>query len=91
MHVLHRDYGLRRCRYHGELGMGRWVGWGVVTRNLVRIAAVLAERQRAARAVSHQKQHCESFNIAARASCSDEGELGPYDRRQGWWRAGPSR
>ena len=39
IHVLRRDYGLGRCRYHGEAGMGRWVGWGVVAHNLVRIAA----------------------------------------------------
>src|SRR6185437_13933489 len=24
IHVLRRDYGLKRCRYHGERGMGRW-------------------------------------------------------------------
>ena len=28
IHALRRDYGLKRCRYHGERGMGRWVGWG---------------------------------------------------------------
>src|SRR6185437_14793288 len=28
IHALKRDYGLRRCRYHGERGFGRWVGWG---------------------------------------------------------------
>lgn len=37
IHVLKRDYGLKRCRYHGERGMGRWVGWGIVAQNLVRI------------------------------------------------------
>jgi IS5 family transposase len=26
--VLRRKYGLERCPYHGEDGMGRWVGWG---------------------------------------------------------------
>jgi IS5 family transposase len=45
IHVLRRDYGLRRCRYHGEQGMGRWAGWAVVTHNLARIAAVLAQRR----------------------------------------------
>ena len=38
IHVLRRDYGLKRCRYHGEAGMGRWVGWGIVTHNLAQIA-----------------------------------------------------
>ncbi|HMB06480.1 MAG TPA: ISNCY family transposase, partial [Isosphaeraceae bacterium] len=38
IHVLRRDYGLKRCRYHGERGMGRWVGWGIVAHNLARIA-----------------------------------------------------
>jgi len=31
---LRRDYGLARCAYHGEMGMERWVGWGVVTSDL---------------------------------------------------------
>jgi transposase, IS5 family len=44
IHVLRRDYGLARCRYRGEAGMGRWVGWGVVTHNLKRIAAAVAAR-----------------------------------------------
>ena len=26
--VLRRKYALERCPYHGEDGMGRWVGWG---------------------------------------------------------------
>ena len=38
IHMLRRDRGLKRCRYHGESGMGRWVGWGIVTHNLVEIA-----------------------------------------------------
>ena len=38
IHVLKRDYGLRRCRYHGERGFGRWVGWGVVAHNLAKVA-----------------------------------------------------
>jgi IS5 family transposase len=38
IHSLRRDFGLKRCRYHGESGMGRWVGWGIVTHNLVKIA-----------------------------------------------------
>src|SRR6478752_1956251 len=38
IHSLRRDFGLKRCRYHGASGMGRWVGWGIVTHNLVKIA-----------------------------------------------------
>jgi IS5 family transposase len=40
IHVLRRDYGLKRCRYHGARGMGRWVGWGIVVHNLSQIAEV---------------------------------------------------
>ena len=43
--VLQRAYGLDRCRDHGEAGMGRWVGWGILTANLERIARTLAARQ----------------------------------------------
>jgi IS5 family transposase len=42
--VLKRDYGLARCRDHGEAGMERWVGWGIVTANLAQIAQTQAER-----------------------------------------------
>ena len=38
IHALKRDYGLRRCRYHGEQGFGRWVGWGILTHNLAKVA-----------------------------------------------------
>ena len=38
IHALKRDYGLRRCRYRGEGGFGRWVGWGIVAHNLARVA-----------------------------------------------------
>jgi transposase, IS5 family len=48
--VLKRDFGLDRCRDHGEDGMGRWVGWGIVTANLAKIAETLATRQRKAAA-----------------------------------------
>jgi IS5 family transposase len=37
-----RRFGLDHCRDHGEEGFGRWVGWGVVTSNLVQIARVTA-------------------------------------------------
>lgn len=44
IHVLRRDYDLKRCRYHGECGMGRWVGWGILTHNLTKIAEAGAAR-----------------------------------------------
>jgi len=44
INVLRRDYGLDRCRDHGAVGMGRWVGWGIVTHNLVQIARMQARR-----------------------------------------------
>jgi transposase, IS5 family len=44
IHGLRRDRGLRRCRYHGEGGMGRWVGWGIVTHNLTKVAEAGAAR-----------------------------------------------
>ena len=40
IHALKRDFGLRRCRYRGERGFGRWVGWGVVAHNLAKVAGV---------------------------------------------------
>jgi IS5 family transposase len=45
--VLQRCYGLGRCRDHGEDGLGRWTGWGIVAGNLERIARTVAARQRA--------------------------------------------
>jgi transposase, IS5 family len=47
--VLKRDFGLDRCRDHGEEGMGRWVGWGIVTANLTQIAETQVARQAQAR------------------------------------------
>jgi IS5 family transposase len=38
IHALKRDYGLRRCRYRGERGFGRWVGWGILAYNLAKVA-----------------------------------------------------
>jgi transposase, IS5 family len=43
--VLRRRFGLGRCREHGEAGMGRWVGWGIVTANLTKIAQSQVARQ----------------------------------------------
>ena len=52
--VLRRSFELDRCREHGEVGLGRWVGWGILAHNLAKIAATVARRQpvRAARALS---------------------------------------
>ncbi len=46
--VLQRCHGLDRCRDHGEAGLGRWIGWGIVTANLQRIARTVATREQAA-------------------------------------------
>jgi IS5 family transposase len=35
---LKRRHGLDRCRYHGDAGMARWVGWGVIAHDLRMIA-----------------------------------------------------
>jgi IS5 family transposase len=43
--VLKRCQGLDVCLNHGEDGFGRWVGWGIVTANLVRIARTQVARQ----------------------------------------------
>jgi len=39
---LKRGHGLSRCRYHGEDGMERWVGWGVIAHDLRMIAQATA-------------------------------------------------
>ncbi len=36
--VLKRRHGLDRCRYHGDEGMHRWVGLGVIANNLMSTA-----------------------------------------------------
>jgi transposase, IS5 family len=43
--ILKRDFGLGRCLEHGEAGMERWVGWGIVTANLAKLAETQAARQ----------------------------------------------
>ena len=42
--VLKRRHGLDRCRYHGEDGMHRWVGLGVIANNLVSTATFARAR-----------------------------------------------
>ena len=50
INAVRRWYELARCREHGEAGLGRWVGWGIVAANLAKIASTLVERaKRAAR------------------------------------------
>ena len=43
--VLRRKYALERCPYHGEDGMERWAGWGIVVHNLSKISEKQAARQ----------------------------------------------
>lgn len=43
--VLGRVFGLDVCLDHGEEGMERWVGWGVLAHNLRQIARKQVERQ----------------------------------------------
>jgi IS5 family transposase len=45
--LLKRRFGLARCRYHGEAGMERWVGLGILAHNLRQISRALALRQAA--------------------------------------------
>ena len=42
--LLRRCFGLRRCRYRGEAGMERWVGWGVIAHDLRAIGRAAARR-----------------------------------------------
>jgi IS5 family transposase len=42
--MLQRSFGLARCPDHGEGGLARWVGWGVLTANLVTLARAPAVR-----------------------------------------------
>lgn len=43
---LRRARGLDRCLAHGDLGMERWVGWGVIANNLATIAQFLIKHRR---------------------------------------------
>jgi transposase, IS5 family len=42
--VAKRRHGLNRCRYKGDDGMKRWVGFGVIADNLINIGGALAKR-----------------------------------------------
>ena len=46
---LRRARGLDRCLNHGEPGMERWLGWGVIANNLIVIARALTRRRRNSR------------------------------------------
>jgi IS5 family transposase len=39
---LKRRHGLARCRNHGDAGMERWVGWGLIAHDLRVIAEATA-------------------------------------------------
>lgn len=41
--VLGRCYGLDQCPEHGKAGIGRHIGWGIVTSNLAKIAETVAQ------------------------------------------------
>jgi IS5 family transposase len=43
---LKRRHKLERCRYHGDDGMERWVGWGIITHNLRTIAQATVDAQK---------------------------------------------
>lgn len=43
---LRRARHLDRCLAHGELGMERWIGWGVIANNLATIAQFLIKHHR---------------------------------------------
>jgi IS5 family transposase len=43
--LLKRRHGLNRCRYKGDAGMHRWVGFAVLADTLINIGRVLAGRQ----------------------------------------------
>jgi transposase, IS5 family len=43
--VLNRAFGLTLCLDHGEEGMERWVGWGILTHNLRQISRTQVARQ----------------------------------------------
>jgi IS5 family transposase len=44
IHSLRRDYGLGRSRSHGEVGLERDVGWGVLASDLRHLAAAQVAR-----------------------------------------------
>ena len=41
---LKRCFGLQRCLARGELGLCRWVGWGIIAHNLTIISKSYHEK-----------------------------------------------
>jgi transposase, IS5 family len=56
---LRRRFGGHRCRDHGEAGLGRWVGWGMVPAHLITSARPVAGRP--ARSVGRAADHRRGF------------------------------
>jgi IS5 family transposase len=48
---LRRDYGLRRCDYHEQDGMERWIGFGILASNLRHIAQAVVSKKAKKQAV----------------------------------------
>jgi len=42
---LKRCFGLQRCRYRGDIGLKRWVGWGIIAHNLTIVSRALVSPQ----------------------------------------------
>ena len=53
--VSKRRHGLNRCRYKGDEGMKRWVGFGVIADNLINIGETLAKRSAADKLAAQSK------------------------------------
>jgi len=53
--VTKRRHGLNRCRYKGDDGMKRWVGFGVIADNLINIGGTLAKRSDDAKQAAQSK------------------------------------
>jgi transposase, IS5 family len=53
--VTKRRHGLNRCRYKGDDGMKRWVGFGVIADNLINIGGTLAKRSDEAKQAAQSK------------------------------------
>jgi IS5 family transposase len=53
--VSKRRHGLNRCRYKGDEGMKRWVGFGVIADNLINIGGTLAKRSAADKLTAQSK------------------------------------
>jgi IS5 family transposase len=61
---LKRRHGLDRCRDHGDEGMERWVGWGVIAHDLRMIAQHQADRARR-QAIQHHRPAPQPMTRAA--------------------------